>query len=32
VCPVVNLHDHLTAVRDGEVEGELRVTARGRVR
>jgi D-serine deaminase-like pyridoxal phosphate-dependent protein len=32
VCPVVNLHDHLTAVRDGEVEGELRVAARGRVR
>ena len=32
VCPVVNLHDRLVAVRDGRVEGELHVAARGRVR
>jgi len=31
VCPVVNLHDRLVAVRGGRVEGELRVAARGRV-
>jgi D-serine deaminase-like pyridoxal phosphate-dependent protein len=32
VCPVVNLHDRLTSVRNGRVEGELDVCARGRVR
>jgi len=32
VCPVVNLHDRLTGVRDGHVECALDVTARGRVR
>ena len=32
VCPVVNLHDVLFAVRDGKVEKELPVAARGRVR
>ena len=31
VCPVVNLHDRLFAVRDGRVERELPVAARGRV-
>jgi D-serine deaminase-like pyridoxal phosphate-dependent protein len=31
VCPVVNLHDRLVTVREGEVAGELRVAARGRV-
>jgi D-serine deaminase-like pyridoxal phosphate-dependent protein len=31
-CVVSNLHDRLTAVRAGRVEGELVVAARGRVR
>lgn len=30
VCPVVNLADYLTAVRDGQVEATWRVDARGR--
>jgi D-serine deaminase-like pyridoxal phosphate-dependent protein len=32
VCPCVNLHDTFTVHRDGIVEGEWRVDARGKVR
>jgi D-serine deaminase-like pyridoxal phosphate-dependent protein len=32
VCPVVNLHDVLLGFRDGRLEREIRVSARGRVR
>ncbi|MHB1906711.1 MAG: alanine racemase [Acidimicrobiales bacterium] len=32
VCPVVNLFDSMTLVRDGRVEGEWAIAARGRVR
>jgi D-serine deaminase-like pyridoxal phosphate-dependent protein len=32
VCPVVNLHDTLWGFRDGRLERELAVAARGRVR
>jgi D-serine deaminase-like pyridoxal phosphate-dependent protein len=31
-CPVVNLHDVLLGFRDGRIERELAVAARGRVR
>ncbi len=32
VCPVVNLFDSMTLVREGRVEGEWAIAARGRVR